>query len=213
MFDKKFITSLSIIVGVIVVAGIAVVLGIPNQPESTGRMVVDNKDDTNGNGEVSSPPEIITSDIDTSDWLTYRNEELGFEFRYPNSYIVKEQSNLENYSANIEKLIFFYDKKYLNHDTEFPGINYFIYDNNKKLSLKEWISSNGNNILTWNIYDYKQTVGIIHGYESLILENKSVNDKILLIKLNDKIVIFTTVFPNNETKTNFEGVIKSIKIL
>jgi len=46
-------------------------------------MVVDNKDATNGNGEVSSPPEIITSDIDTSDWLTYRNEELGFSFKYP----------------------------------------------------------------------------------------------------------------------------------
>jgi hypothetical protein len=29
--------------------------------------------------------EVITSDIDTSNWQTYRSEEFGFEFRYPHN--------------------------------------------------------------------------------------------------------------------------------
>ncbi len=32
-------------------------------------------------------------DIDISSWLTYRNEEYGFEFRYPREWRVKEDKN------------------------------------------------------------------------------------------------------------------------
>jgi len=86
MFDKKFVTILSIIVGVIVVAGIAVVLMTQksSQPEPVVNQPV---------GDNSNDSEVITSDIDTSDWQTYRNEELGLEFSYPEGWVLNESNN------------------------------------------------------------------------------------------------------------------------
>ncbi len=40
-----------------------------------------------------------TEEIDTSDWLTYKNEEYGFEFKYPKEWNI----NFENYT-NINSL-------------------------------------------------------------------------------------------------------------
>ncbi len=37
-------------------------------------------------GETQLRPKVITSDIDTSDWKTYRNEEFGLEFKYPDEW-------------------------------------------------------------------------------------------------------------------------------
>jgi hypothetical protein len=70
----------------------------PNQNQNTQQNVEQN---VNKNQE----PEVITSDVDqssealakvdTSDWQTYRNEELGFEFMYPKSIgELQESTNL-----------------------------------------------------------------------------------------------------------------------
>ena len=47
-----------------------------------------NKAVTPENGVVQN------GEIDTSDWQTYRNEELGFEFRYPQEWGEVRQSNI-----------------------------------------------------------------------------------------------------------------------
>lgn len=44
---------------------------LPEQPGVAGEL------------QNQQAPEVITSNIDTSDWLTYHNEEYGFEIRYP----------------------------------------------------------------------------------------------------------------------------------
>ena len=46
---------------------------------------------TNTNEEPNNQKaEIITSDVDTSDWEIYRNEELGFEVKYPEDWHYRE---------------------------------------------------------------------------------------------------------------------------
>ena len=49
-----------------------------NQP-STNQPITTNPEPT----ATTTEPEIITTDIDTSDWKTYRNEEYGYTIKYP----------------------------------------------------------------------------------------------------------------------------------
>ena len=49
-----------------------------------------------------------TENVDTSNWLTYRNEEYGFEFRYPKDFIANESKvatwvTIDLFSGNEKK--------------------------------------------------------------------------------------------------------------
>lgn len=88
--QKQF--TILIIIAVIIVIG-SIVWGFTTSPyqEQTPAIYngqnneepINNQESKNGDGEES---EAITSDIDTSNWQTYRNEELGFEVRYSNDW-------------------------------------------------------------------------------------------------------------------------------
>ncbi len=73
----------------------------PNQDQNTQQNVDQNTNQT-------QEPEVITSDIDTSDWLTYRNEELGFEFRHPANVTLVEESDDQIFQ---KKLLFKFPDK------------------------------------------------------------------------------------------------------
>lgn len=46
----------------------------------------------NGNAEVNTNTN-SSGEIDTSDWITYANEEYGFSFRYPGDWTLLEKQN------------------------------------------------------------------------------------------------------------------------
>jgi len=116
MFNKKFFTIFSIIITVIVMGTIAVVLATQkssqpsqliggnsqNQPEQVTPSVVDN-----GNGAIkfdkvlsSEEAQKVIKDIDIDgtpdelEWLTYINEDHGFELRYPEAFFIDSVKSL-----------------------------------------------------------------------------------------------------------------------
>jgi len=88
---------------------------------------------TNANTNVAT----TTAEIDMSNWKTYRNEEYGFEFKYPEGW---ELSKPE-YSTKLNSAI-----KIINHSIEPYGkdgdIMIDIFARESTLSLKEWFDTN-----------------------------------------------------------------------
>jgi hypothetical protein len=64
--------------------------------------------------------------VDTSDWLTYRNEKYGWEIKYPKEWNLEE--DLKTFSP-----IFKQDKIVLGFQK---------YDNEQRLTIKEWVERN-----------------------------------------------------------------------
>ena len=88
--------------------------------------------------------------VDTSDWQTYRNEEFGFEVKYPEEWIKK---NIEDVYFDIQ----FRKDISFDHPRKFTEININMNKNSEKLSLKEIISDFENG---GRIYEQKEYITI-----------------------------------------------------
>ncbi len=166
-------TKKNLIIGIVVLialAGGVVLWGQKNKQQDTkqqtnkevvkqtqGQATVQ-KQETTEKQQTNSQNQIIDGElkpeekIDTSDWKTYRNEELGFEVKYPKGWIEKRQNNnnvvVTFNSPKNEQLLNrikkgdIYGEGYMEdvYIYYYPGFNYF--GNKEYNNLKDLILNN-----------------------------------------------------------------------
>jgi len=92
--------------------------------------------------EVANMPEVVISKkteeppapINTADWKTYKNENYGFEFLYPEGWYVKEEAGR----------FFLFDSSFCGRSCqkENSNISFGIENNDALLSVSEWLKQN-----------------------------------------------------------------------
>ncbi|MBI2415525.1 MAG: hypothetical protein HYV33_02565 [Candidatus Kerfeldbacteria bacterium] len=147
------------------------------------------------------------SEVDTSDWLTYTNEEYGFEFRYPREWIVNDQQ--KNVSLYSPKLV---GSTYANSLTIEITANDFVSQKkqvedsdliNGNLSLSKFnndIEELDINGLTAKVGTHSTAIGLDERYYFISLSN-------------DVGLYFEFLKPTEKVNASIEDVIHTLEIL
>ena len=87
--------------------------------------------------EIRKPQKI---EEETANWKTYRNEEYGFEIKYPDGWLVKKEELGSIYSGFITQQIEPLDQvKFISSEDSKKSVAIIVYNNSKGYSLEEWL--------------------------------------------------------------------------
>lgn len=215
MTNKRLI--ILIIVLAAVAAGAAAWLAITRQPKPVSPPIA-----ANGNAPTISAPSEGTSEptltpesvFDTSDWKTYRSEELGFEFSYPDDWkYVREGTNFVNMNPS--------DKE----PVPSPRVKIRVWSNPENAMLPDFYGRledskkiEGNDGLIYNWYELSSRT------EDITVDGKSavnfispmgiVENTTVAIPIDKKIVEINFYYIEEITPKTIEGeIVDSLKFI
>lgn len=139
---------------------------------------------------------IRKAEIDTSDWEIYRNEEYGFEVKYPKGW----------HSGQSKTGVVFLQPE--QGDADLPGIWIYILDNPFNLSREEyWFCESKKYDAP---YIVKESI-TVNGIEGLKVENlQRIEETHIILSHNSKIYEILRIGLNNEI---FGGIVLTFKWL
>lgn len=125
-FQKGITPIISIIIIIAVIAGAIVAW----QYLETKKQVSPTAGEQKGKELVGEEEEQF------ADWKTYRNEDLGFELKYPQIWIMEVKNNPPKPVDCLQRL-------YFRRVAGSADIDVLVFSNSSKLSLKDWIDRDG----------------------------------------------------------------------
>ncbi|MEK7130128.1 MAG: hypothetical protein AAB793_00565 [Patescibacteria group bacterium] len=206
--QKRLLLAVLMIIIAVSLAGWGVWLwNIKTQPNGNAN----NINMANANiSNVNTVSNVNNQPIDTSDWQTYRNEEMGFEVKYPEGWRV-EEGGIGNNIIN-----FFPPNKSSGY--EYSGdIHIVILENSKNLSLEKYYGEG--EMIRANLFvatreNYPINISGIparrfNGFPTMVQGDES---NTVSIPLNDKIIEVVDNYGWHNTDGIFNALVLSFRL-